>query len=73
MISQKMQKRSDGSWECLDCPYTNKMKQRLQYHIESKHIASPGHVCHICHKVCATKNALCLHRSRYHKDPTEYY
>ena len=68
MISQKMQRRPDGDWECLECPYSNKTRQRLQYHIESKHIASPGHVCDICFKVCPTKNALNLHRSRYHKN-----
>lgn len=68
MISQKMQRRPDGDWECLECPYSNKTRQRLQYHIESKHIASPGHVCDICFKICPTKNALNLHRSRYHKN-----
>ena len=73
MISQKMQRRPDGDWECLECPYSNKTKQRLQYHIESKHIASPGHVCDICLKICPTKNALNLHRSRYHKNNADFY
>ena len=72
MIALKMQRRPDGVWMCLECPYTNRMKQRLQYHIESKHISSPGHVCGICQKVCPTKNALCLHRSRHHKN-AEYF
>ena len=73
MISQKMQRRPDGDWECLECPYSNKTRQRLQYHIESKHIASPGHVCDICFKVCPTKNALNLHRSRYHKNNAYWF
>ena len=68
LISSKMRKTECGEWVCLDCPYTNRYRQRLQYHIESKHVASPGHVCNICQKVCSTRNALCLHRSRHHKN-----
>ena len=68
LISSKMRRTEFGEWVCLDCDYTNKYRQRLQYHIESKHVSSPGHACEICQKICPTKNALCLHRSRYHKN-----
>lgn len=63
-----MTRTYDGEYQCLECPYRNKTKQRLMYHIESKHVESPGHICEFCQKVCPTKNALCLHRSRYHKN-----
>ena len=68
LISSKMIRGENGDYMCLDCPYTNKTRQRLKYHIESKHVSSPGHICEFCQKICPTKNALCLHRSRYHKN-----
>lgn len=68
LISTKLSRSENGEYYCLECPYTNKYKQRVQYHIESKHVSSPGHICEFCQKICPTKNALCLHRSRYHKN-----
>jgi len=68
LISSKMVRGENGEYMCLECPYTNKTRQRLTYHIESKHVSSPGHICDFCQKMCPTKNALCLHRSRYHKN-----
>jgi len=70
IISSKMVRGENGDFVCLECPYSHKTRQRLQYHIESKHVSSPGHTCEFCLKVCPTKNALCLHRSRYHKNET---
>jgi len=67
LIESKMTRLDSGQFQCLDCPYTHKARQRLQFHIESKHVDGPGHVCELCHKVCPTKNALNLHRSRHHK------
>ena len=68
LLASKMIRCETGDFMCLECPYTHKTRQRLKYHIESKHILSPGHICEFCQKVCPTKNALCLHRSRYHKN-----
>ena len=67
-ISSLMTRLDSGIFQCLECDYQSKHRQSLQYHIESKHVNSPGHICQICHKVCPTKNALCLHRSRNHKN-----
>ena len=69
-----MTKCATGDWVCVDCDYTHSKKQKLQYHIEAKHINSPGHACDICEKICPTKNALYLHRSRYHKNgPLQHF
>ena len=68
LLASKMIRCETGEFMCLECPYTHKTRQRLKYQIESKHILSPGHVCEFCQKVCPTKDALCLHRSRYHKN-----
>ena len=67
-ISSLMTRLDSGIFQCLACDYQSKHRQSLQYHIESKHVNSPGHICQICNKVCPTKNALCLHRSRNHKN-----
>ena len=66
-IHGKMSKDASGVWLCLDCDYSHTSKQRVMFHIEGKHVNSPGHMCEICQKMCATKIALNLHRSRYHK------
>ena len=67
-ISSLMTRLDSGAFQCLECEYQSKHRQSLQYHIESRHVNSPGHICQICQKVCPTKNALCLHRSRHHKN-----
>ena len=72
-ISSLMTRLDSGIFQCLMCEYQSKIKQSLQYHIESKHVNSPGHICQICNKVCPTKNALCLHRSRNHKNHATLY
>jgi len=54
-------------WYCLDCDYQSYTRQRLMFHVEAKHISSPGHLCGICNDILPTKNALNLHRSRKHK------
>jgi len=67
-IPSLMTRLDSGAFQCLECEYQSKHRQSLQYHIESRHVNSPGHICQICQKVCPTKNALCLHRSRHHKN-----
>ena len=53
---------------CLECGKTAGTRQNIRNHVESKHVVSPGYVCNICNKFCQTKNALALHRSRYHRN-----
>ena len=64
----------DGSFVCNLCGYTcGKHKQRMQYHFESKHTQSPGYQCPSCQKICPTKNALTVHKSRVHRgQPNEH-
>ena len=68
LISSKVGRDPDsGQWYCLDCDYVASTKQRIEFHIEAKHVQSPGHTCEFCQRVLPTKNALNLHRSRKHK------
>ena len=59
---------SEGTFMCNLCGYTcGNNKQRMQYHHEAKHTQSPGYQCPSCEKICPTKNALLVHKSRAHR------
>jgi len=56
-------------YKCTLCEKQNSQKINVRNHIESVHF--PGHFnynCHHCKKTFKTKNALCLHVSRVHRD-----
>ena len=56
-----------GCFACTLCGYEAQQKQRLTYHVEAKHLEGPGYECDACHKLCRTKNALFIHKSRFHR------
>jgi len=58
----------DNTYSCSICGYHANKKQRIQYHFEAKHTDSPGYQCEICQKVCPTKNAMIVHKSRSHRN-----
>ena len=58
----------DNMYSCSICGYQANKKQRIQYHYEAKHTDSPGYQCEICQKVCPTKNAMIVHKSRSHRN-----
>jgi len=57
-----------AGFSCKLCGYQANKKQRITYHVEAKHMESPGYECDICQKYCPTKNALCIHKSRFHRN-----
>jgi len=57
-----------GSYSCTVCGYQAQQKQRLMYHVEAKHMDGPGYACDICNKSCRTKNALLIHKCRFHRN-----
>ena len=59
--------RQPGSYSCNVCGYQAQQKQRLLYHVEAKHMEGPGYQCDICQKSCRTKNAMFIHKSRFHR------
>jgi len=53
-----------GLWSCTDCQFTSKHQTNLRNHIEVHHVQSEGYFCPVCSKICKTKNALYIHKSR---------
>ena len=53
-----------GKWSCSDCDYNSQHQTNLRNHIEVYHVASQGYFCPVCSKICKTKNALSIHKSR---------
>ena len=58
---------ASGDWICQECGFATKIKQRMSQHIESKHISAES-ICEVCLKRCPTRNALRVHKFRYHKN-----
>ena len=63
-----MLKCGTGVWQCVTCGWETKFKTRLYEHVEAKHVETGGHSCPLCGKFCSSKNALKLHKSKYHRN-----
>ena len=66
-INKLIYKNLAGFWECSCCGYSSKFKGNLRFHVESKHLDSPGFQCHSCPKILQNRKALVNHISRYHR------
>ena len=66
-ISEQMNYHGDNSWSCIHCDYTSASKAPIMAHIEAKHMNTRGIRCGSCDKICKTRNALNIHKTRYHK------
>jgi len=53
-----------GLWSCTDCNFTSQYQTNLRNHIEVHHVQGQGYFCPVCSKICKTKNALYIHKSR---------
>ena len=62
LIKSKMEKLIGDNmvklWHCTECSFKAKHKMSTFYHIETKHVESPGHVCPMCDKFCSSLNSL---------------
>ena len=69
LIKSKMEKLIGDNkvklWHCTECSFKAKHKMSTFYHIETKHVESPGHVCPMCDKFCSSLNSLRQHQSKY--------
>ena len=64
-IEAHLEREPDGRWRCLSCiDYSSVSRQTAKAHVESKHIASAGFMCHVCAKTCPTRHALKMHKIR---------
>ena len=66
-VVSQMQK-CDGFWRCLTCGWETKLRARVWEHVEAKHVETNGYACPLCGKFCSSKNALKLHKSKYHRN-----
>jgi len=66
-ILEQLTHHSDNSWSCIHCEYTSTSRAPIMAHIEAKHMDSSGIRCAACDKICKTRNALNIHKTRYHK------
>ena len=57
-----------GAWQCGACGWETRTKTRLWEHVEAMHVSSAGHTCELCLRVCPSRNAYKVHKSRYHKN-----
>lgn len=64
LIRVRIQRLSDGMFCCVVCGFLSGEKRSLMYHVEAKHIETPGYHCPICSKHCPSLNALKCHKRR---------
>ena len=57
-----------GDWRCTTCGFQTKLRARVWEHVEAKHVETSGYLCPLCQKFCSSKNALKLHKSKYHRN-----
>ena len=64
-----MMEKVGSMWHCKVCgkEYTSRNKTSLKTHVEYKHTSEFTHTCAICQKIFSSKNALKVHKSKYHK------
>ena len=59
---------SNNEYQCTGCEHRSKFKNNMQKHIEAKHMNHGPESCQFCEKLCASKQALQKHVSRYRRN-----
>ena len=67
-IKEMLYRLDDGRWGCTQCQFCSNRASSVEVHVESKHLVTSGFVCPACNKHCPTKNALNIHKFRYHRE-----
>ena len=67
MIDARISKTGPQTYQCMECSFNANKKSTVLNHVESKHISHGGVSCDLCGKVCATRQAYRMHKSRDHK------
>jgi len=66
-IEEYVKKNSDGTFSCGRCGKQGvKNKGDIKRHVET-HVGGLSFPCHSCDKTFRTRNALRLHKSKYHQ------
>ena len=67
----KVGEGGESGFQCSACEHFSRSRQNMENHVEAKHVQTEGWPCHLCHKVCPSRNAFNVHFSRHHK-PKDY-
>ena len=63
----KVGEGAESGFQCSACEHFSRSRQNMENHVEAKHVQTEGWPCHLCDKVCPSRNAYNVHFSRYHK------
>ena len=62
----KVGEGAESGFQCSACEHFSRSRQNMENHVEAKHVQTEGWPCHLCDKVCPSRNAYNVHFSRYH-------
>ena len=71
LIETMLTRNPDMSYSCGQCNYTATRKSHVKAHVEAKHVRTTGFACKQCGKLCNTRNALQIHKTRFHSVSNE--
>ena len=63
---KELYQKTDGTWNCLACDYSNRDRYNIKRHIET-HIDGLSYTCTLCNKEFRLKDSLNCHISRSHR------
>ena len=67
IIKSKMIKDKTSGYRCNDCDFTHKRSDVMKDHIEEHHVDTGGAECHVCQKICKTREKLRKHMYTHQK------
>ena len=67
-VKSRVNRRSDGQFQCTECGFNSNRASVVHVHVEAKHLHTEGFECPICQKHCQTRNSLNIHKYRYHRN-----
>lgn len=62
-----MDQTLEGWWQCKDCQFSSKIKERTLDHVKDKHLETGGFKCEFCSKFWPNISGLRRHVDTYHK------
>ena len=63
----QMIEKIEGLWNCKMCGKTSPTNYKIRRHTETR-IEGVSHACHICSKICSTRNTLQVHIFGIHSE-----
>jgi len=64
LTRDRIVRASSGEYSCTVCGFSSPHRSSVKYHVEAKHIETPGYSCPFCQRFCPTLNSLKCHKRR---------